>query len=96
MKKKTRNIKVDYLARVEGEGALHIKIKDDKVSDVKLKIFDILGREIIELVNEVQYAGQYNVELSPSKQGLNLSSGIYLYQLITPERILTKKMILLN
>jgi sulfhydrogenase subunit alpha len=40
MKKKTRNIKVDYLARVEGEGALHIKIHDDKVSDVKLKIFE--------------------------------------------------------
>ncbi len=40
MKKKTRNIKVDYLARVEGEGALHIKIQDDKVSDVKLKIFE--------------------------------------------------------
>ena len=40
MKKKTRNIKVDYLARVEGEGALHIKIEDDKVSDVKLKIFE--------------------------------------------------------
>ncbi len=40
MKKKTRNIKVDYLARVEGEGALSIKIEDDKVSDVKLKIFE--------------------------------------------------------
>jgi len=40
MKKKTRTIKVDYLARVEGEGALHIKIDDDKVSDVKLKIFE--------------------------------------------------------
>ncbi len=40
MKKKTRTIKVDYLARVEGEGALHIKIEDEKVSDVKLKIFE--------------------------------------------------------
>jgi sulfhydrogenase subunit alpha len=40
MKKKTRNIKVDYLARVEGEGALHIKIEDEKVTDVKLKIFE--------------------------------------------------------
>ena len=28
---KTRTIKVDYLARVEGEGAMHVKIKDDKV-----------------------------------------------------------------
>jgi sulfhydrogenase subunit alpha len=40
MKKKTRTIKVDYLARVEGEGGLHIKVKDDEVVDVKLKIFE--------------------------------------------------------
>ena len=35
-----KNIKVDYLARVEGEGALSLKIKDGKVSDAKLKIFE--------------------------------------------------------
>jgi coenzyme F420-reducing hydrogenase alpha subunit len=35
-----RTIKVDYLARVEGEGALFIKIKSDRVVDVKLKIFE--------------------------------------------------------
>ncbi len=38
--KKARNIKVDYLARVEGEGALHVKIKADDLLDVKLKIFE--------------------------------------------------------
>jgi len=37
---KTRIIKVDYLARVEGEGALYIKIRDDRLEDVKLKIFE--------------------------------------------------------
>ncbi len=31
---------MDYLARVEGEGALHIEIKGNQVSDVKLKIFE--------------------------------------------------------
>jgi coenzyme F420-reducing hydrogenase alpha subunit len=35
-----RTIKVDYLARVEGEGALYIRIKGDTVGDVKLKIFE--------------------------------------------------------
>ena len=35
-----KTIKVDYLARVEGEGGMHIKIKGDKVQDVKLKIFE--------------------------------------------------------
>jgi sulfhydrogenase subunit alpha len=37
---KTRTIKVDYLARVEGESGLHIKIQDGRVADVKLKIFE--------------------------------------------------------
>ena len=37
---KSRTIKVDYLARVEGEGALFVKLKGDRVTDVKLKIFE--------------------------------------------------------
>lgn len=37
---KAKTIKVDTLARVEGEGALYVKIKGDKVMDVKLKIYE--------------------------------------------------------
>jgi sulfhydrogenase subunit alpha len=37
---KNRSIKVNYLTRVEGEGALYVKIKDDQVKDVKFKIFE--------------------------------------------------------
>ncbi|OGR97825.1 MAG: dehydrogenase [Elusimicrobia bacterium RIFCSPLOWO2_01_FULL_64_13] len=37
---RTRTIKVDYLARVEGEGALRIRLKGGKVTDVQLKIFE--------------------------------------------------------
>jgi sulfhydrogenase subunit alpha len=37
---KSRSIKVDYLARVEGEGALHVKIRGKEVTDVKLRIFE--------------------------------------------------------
>ena len=35
-----KTIKVDYLARVEGEGALYLKIEDGRVADVKLNIFE--------------------------------------------------------
>jgi sulfhydrogenase subunit alpha len=38
--KDKRSIKVDYLARVEGEGGLTVKIKDGEVKDVKLEIFE--------------------------------------------------------
>lgn len=37
---KSKRIKVKYLARVEGEGALDIKIKGDKLVDAKLNIFE--------------------------------------------------------
>jgi len=37
---KSKTIKVDYLARVEGEGALYVRIKNSQVVDVKLKIFE--------------------------------------------------------
>jgi len=36
----TKTIKVDYLARVEGEGGLSLKIKGGQVSDVRLEIFE--------------------------------------------------------
>lgn len=57
--KKTRTIKVDYLARVEGEGALYLRIKNDAVVDVKLKIFEpprffeafLRGRDFREVVD---------------------------------------------
>jgi len=38
--KKTKTIKVDVLARVEGEGALYVKIDGERVVDVQLKIFE--------------------------------------------------------
>jgi len=36
----SKTIRVDYLARVEGEGALQVKLRGDRVEDVKLKIFE--------------------------------------------------------
>ena len=37
---KSGTIKVDYLARVEGEGSLYIKVKGGAVEEVRLKIFE--------------------------------------------------------
>jgi sulfhydrogenase subunit alpha len=37
---KPRTIKVNQLARVEGEGALHVRIRDQRVADVQLRIFE--------------------------------------------------------
>jgi coenzyme F420-reducing hydrogenase alpha subunit len=37
---KNKTIKVDYLARVEGEGGFHVRVKGDEVVDAKLEIFE--------------------------------------------------------
>ena len=40
MASKTRTIKVDHLARVEGTGAMYVKVAGDRVVDVRLEIFE--------------------------------------------------------
>jgi hypothetical protein len=59
---------------------------------VTLKVYDVLGNEIVRLVNEEKPAGEYQVEFD----GSNLPSGVYFYQLKTGSFIQTKKMILLK
>jgi coenzyme F420-reducing hydrogenase alpha subunit len=39
-KRTTRTVKVDALARVEGEGALYVRVKDDVIQEVKFRIFE--------------------------------------------------------
>ncbi len=61
-------------------------------SNVTLKVYDILGREVATLVNEEKPAGEYEVEFD----GSALPSGIYFYQLRARQYSETKKMILLR
>jgi len=61
-------------------------------SFVKLKVFDFLGREVSELVNENLTAGSYRYNFN----GANLSSGMYLYKLETENFSETKKMMLVK
>jgi hypothetical protein len=63
---------------------------------VSLKIFDLLGREIVALVDEEQSAGNYTIEFKPESSIKNLVSGVYLYQLKAGEFTQTRKMILLK
>ncbi|NCS90369.1 MAG: T9SS type A sorting domain-containing protein [Ignavibacteria bacterium] len=57
---------------------------------VTLKIFDVLGREVSVLVNEVKEPGKYSINFDASK----LSSGVYIYYMNAGNFISTKKMIL--
>lgn len=59
---------------------------------VTVKIFNILGEEIGQLVNEYKNTGSYSVNFDASK----LSSGIYFYSLSSGSFVQTKKMIILK
>jgi hypothetical protein len=70
------------------------KIRYDvpKSSRVTLKIFNLIGQEVLTLVDGVEEPGFKTVELDAS----NMASGIYFYKLQTDEVTLTKKLILLR
>ncbi|NOX64757.1 MAG: T9SS type A sorting domain-containing protein [Chlorobi bacterium] len=63
---------------------------------VTLKVYDILGREIATLVNEVQSPGVYEVKFNPVSSSQDLVSGIYFYRLQAGSFAESKKMILLK
>ena len=61
-------------------------------SFVSLKVYDILGNEVAELVNEYKSMGEYQIEFNAAE----IPSGIYLYTLVSGNYISTKKLILLK
>lgn len=67
----------------------------NRTSNVKLKIYNILGNEVAELVNKEQPEGEYKINFNPSEIG-GLSSGIYFYSLQAGSKSLTKKLIYLK
>ncbi len=63
-------------------------------SNVRLVIYDVLGRELQTLVSTRQNAGRYDVQFSVNNS--QLSSGIYFYRLTAGKFIETKKMMLVK
>ncbi len=63
-----------------------------KASNVTIKVYDLLGKEVATLVNEEKAAGTYTVNFNAD----NLSSGLYIYQIKSGNFIQTKKMTLLK
>jgi hypothetical protein len=69
-----------------------IKFQISKLSEVKLTVFDVLGREIAVLVNQQLTPGTYEVDFDGSKY----SSGVYFYRLTAGDYTETRKMVLLK
>lgn len=66
-----------------------------KNGNIKLKVFDILGKEIATLINGYKLAGDYQVEFD-LKDIKNISSGVYYYKLEAGDFSDIKKMIILK
>jgi hypothetical protein len=69
-----------------------IKYQLPKAGMVTLKIFDMLGKEVANLVNDFKNEGKYDVNFDASK----LASGVYIYQIKSNDYISSKKMMLLK
>lgn len=63
-----------------------------KSDNVKLAVYDMLGKEVSVLVNKFQQAGRYEINFNAA----NLTSGFYFYKIISGEFISTKEMLLVK
>jgi hypothetical protein len=63
-----------------------------KQSHVTLSVFDILGRRVKLLVNEIQQAGNYRINFNAQR----FASGIYYYQIQSNDFVQIKKMVILK
>jgi hypothetical protein len=69
-----------------------IRYQISEISNVSLKIFDVLGREVSTLVNELKQPGEYTVRWNAE----DVPSGVYFYRLQTDKYNNMKKMLLLR
>lgn len=69
-----------------------IKYSVPKQSFVMIKIYDVLGREVKTLVNDIRTAGNYEVDFNASY----LASGVYFYRMESGDFTDVKKLVLLK
>jgi hypothetical protein len=70
----------------------NIKYSITKESQVTLKVYDVIGKEVGNLVNQKQAAGSYEVNFNASK----LTSGVYIYILKAGDYVRSMKMIMIK
>ncbi len=69
-----------------------IKYQIPKEEKVTLKVYDILGREVSTLVNEIKSAGIHEINFNASR----LASGVYFYRITAGNYSDIKKIVLLK
>jgi photosystem II stability/assembly factor-like uncharacterized protein len=74
-----------------------IKFKINKKSNISIKVYEITGKFVCELINKELNPGEYETEFNAFNLNTNISSGIYFYSMFTDNNIVdTKKMLLIK
>lgn len=72
--------------------ATKISFSIPKQGFVNMKVYDILGKEVMTLVNEIKQAGSYDVNFN----GSNFASGVYFYRIESDNFVDIKRMMLIK
>jgi hypothetical protein len=69
-----------------------IQYRINKAGEIKLTVYDVLGREVANLINEYKSEGLYSISFNTK----GLSSGVYFYKLKAPGYEGLRKMVILK
>ncbi|MGH7596566.1 MAG: T9SS type A sorting domain-containing protein, partial [bacterium] len=82
---------------IRAASATEIRYSLAESGPVTLRIFNLLGQEVAVLVQGVQNIGSYSVQWNGrDRRGLAAPSGVYFYQIKTPNFTATRKLILVE
>ena len=74
-----------------------IRFATEKHSDVKVRIYSVVGKEVSSIMNHELAAGTYNVTWNGTdRSGARAPSGMYFYEVSSDDRTLVWKMLLLK
>lgn len=73
-----------------------IQYRIESAANVTLKVYNILGGEVVTLVNDFQEAGSYSIPFNTMDLVNGLASGIYFYRLEAGSNVSTKKLVLMK
>lgn len=78
-------------------GPAHLGLRLAEAADVRVTVYDALGREVVRLVDETLEAGSYEVQWDGADSaGQRLASGVYLYRVSAGSFVQTQRLTILN
>ena len=83
---------MNFIEQISDLGFTNLEFGISDLGFVSLRVYDILGKEVVTFVNEKLSPGKYKVEFD----GRGLTSGVYFYRLTAGEFTDTKRMMLVN